>query len=123
MNFEAFVRFCTHFTLFPDLVSKSDLHRIFMSLAFSEDHSMILDKSQTLNKSQIRSLTSISTISSPSHKKDHSYLDCHLFIQALAFCGMTIDLTREMRVLPEDKQAFEKIFLLIEKIALSEGLK
>ena len=35
MHFESFVNFCRDFSVFPDLVSKPGLHRIFHSLSSS----------------------------------------------------------------------------------------
>ena len=35
MDFEAFMRFCSDFQIFPDVISKSDSYRIFMNLAFA----------------------------------------------------------------------------------------
>jgi hypothetical protein len=34
MDFNSFLKFCTDFSVFPDIVNKGDLHRIFMNLAF-----------------------------------------------------------------------------------------
>ena len=37
MDFEGFMRFCTDFGVFPDVVSKSDCYRVFMNLAFAHE--------------------------------------------------------------------------------------
>lgn len=37
MDFEAFMRFCSDFQIFPDVISKSDAYRIFMNLAFAHE--------------------------------------------------------------------------------------
>ena len=52
-------------------------------------------------------------------------LDIHLFVEALAFCGLNIDSTNTFLVLKTDesKMAFEKILMLIEKMSVAEGLK
>ncbi len=34
LDFQAFIKFCTDFSVFPDVVTKSDAYRIFMNLAF-----------------------------------------------------------------------------------------
>lgn len=34
MEYQAFMKFCTDFSIFPDIVSKGDVHRIFMNLAY-----------------------------------------------------------------------------------------
>jgi hypothetical protein len=37
MDFQAFIKFLTDFSVFPDVVTKSDAYRIFMNLAFSQE--------------------------------------------------------------------------------------
>lgn len=37
LDFDAFMRFCTDFSVFPDVINKSDGYRIFMNLAFPHE--------------------------------------------------------------------------------------
>ena len=37
MDFEVFIKFCSDFQIFPDVINKSDAYRIFMNLAFAHD--------------------------------------------------------------------------------------
>jgi hypothetical protein len=37
IDFQAFIKFCTDFQVFPDIVSKSDAYRIFMNLAIIQE--------------------------------------------------------------------------------------
>lgn len=37
LDFEGFMRFCTDFEVFPDVINKSDAYRIFMNLAFAHE--------------------------------------------------------------------------------------
>jgi hypothetical protein len=35
LDFESFIKFITDFTVFPDVINKSEAHKIFMSLAIT----------------------------------------------------------------------------------------
>ena len=37
MDFQAFMKFCTDFAVFPDVISKSEAYRIYMNLAFAHE--------------------------------------------------------------------------------------
>jgi hypothetical protein len=46
-----------------------------------------------------------------------------LFIEALALCALYIEPPQSAFVLETDKEAFEKVIMLVEKMASAEGLK
>jgi hypothetical protein len=35
MEFDSFTKFCTDFSIFPDIMNKGDVYRVFQNLAFS----------------------------------------------------------------------------------------
>jgi len=37
MDFEQFLKFASDFSIFPDIISKAHLHRIFQNIAFSSE--------------------------------------------------------------------------------------
>jgi hypothetical protein len=50
-------------------------------------------------------------------------LDIHLFVEALAFCALHIDTRNSFLILEPHQAGFEKILMLIEKMAVSDGLR
>eukprot|EP00347_Sterkiella_histriomuscorum_P013365 403364992 len=144
MIFDQFVKFCTDFSVFPDVLNKSDMHKIFMNLAVDqlqtqsvysglggtprkafENSSVIQTHRNTHNQSMlINSKSSLIGSSKSSNKQEViKVLDAHLFVQALGFSALHIDISSQVKILEDEQESLEKIFMFIEKIAMSEGLK
>ena len=104
MNFDQFLNFCTDFSVFPDLISKTKLTSIFYSLAATyAKNTMIL----TGTKSFGRLLKYTDDFIEP------QFINFELFIDCIAICALeTISINRT----PE-----EKIGFAIEKITQSTG--
>lgn len=100
MNFDGFLRFCSDFEIFPDILSKPKLMRFFKTLSgFYESTSK---QNQMLNEeeNQVKS-------SSP---LPENVIDEHLFIEALALTAFEIAYQN-----PQPSNC-EKIILLMERL-------
>lgn len=136
MEFEAFMKFCTDFAVFPDVINKSDAYRVFMNLAFQHESVVggyggheqstfgqtrsVFDSKSSVMFSHKRSSMQQQ---SPMKTQTQHALDIHLFVEALAFAALHIDGQNSFLILPESQMGFEKILLLIEKMSVSEGLR
>lgn len=136
LDFDSFMRFCTDFSVFPDVINKSDGYRIFMNLAFPHEAIMSqpgamgssMSDASVFGGSRIDSKQSTVLFSNKRTSVQQKtqivhVLDIHLFVEALAFSALHIDGTNSFLILPETQIGFEKILLLIEKMSVSEGLK
>jgi hypothetical protein len=143
MDFSSFIRFLTDFSVFPDVVTKSDAYRIFMNLAFSQEtvpgghgnESMAFKVTQHFGQDSSKLLSSIQggggsvfgatkrpSLAPPTHLLH--VLDIHLFVESLAFCAMHLDTRNTFLILdPQTQASFEKLLMLIEKMSVSEGLR
>jgi hypothetical protein len=104
MNFDGFIRFCKDFNMFPDLVSKSKLLRLFTTMAAFH--------AQT-EQPQI----SVSSRSSRTSQSKGDVIDEHLFVETLALVANEV-------VYPEPEPGpVEKVCLLMERMNQSSGPK
>jgi hypothetical protein len=92
MNFAQFSRFCTDFEVFPKILSKSKIVRLFQTL------SGFFESTQENQRS-------------PTEK----IIDEHLFVEALALTAFEIPFKA-----PQPSE-YEKIALLMERLAQSQG--
>lgn len=74
INFDQYMKFCIEFCIFPDLITKPLLHRIFHTLANLNDMSY----SQGM----------ISVSKSVMGESFKDVLDEHLFVESLAICAL-----------------------------------
>ena len=79
MSFEAYMKFCIDFCIFPDLVTKPMLYRIFHTL--SHINEMQLPDASVTQSSFLMD-------KNPSLK---DFLDEHLFVESLALCALQIE--------------------------------
>ena len=106
MNFATFIRFCKDFEIFPDVLSKTKLLRIFNTL------------SSVANEKSEASMHSISisraSVDEPPAMPEEC-IDDHLFVEALALISAEINY--------EDPFAapVEKICWFVERLSQSEG--
>ena len=98
MNFDQFVCICRDFSIFPDLVSKAILHRIFHSLSSATSHSIEFG-SEGRNT-----------------QKDKVVIDDKLFIEAIALCAF------QCKLLSKHTNTIEKILHIAEKMMQSSGI-
>jgi hypothetical protein len=139
MDFPSFIRFLTDFSVFPDVVTKSDAYRIFMNLALTHEtvpgghgnESMAFKVSQHVGQDSSKLLgstlgsvfgaTKRPSLAPPTATHLLHVLDIHLFVESLAYCAHHLD-TR--LILDQQTQSsFEKHLMLIEKMSVSEGLR
>jgi len=110
------VRFLTDFSVFPDVVTKSDAYRIFMNLAFPNEtipgglgnESMAFKVSQHIALDSSKIMNSTASVfgskrgsfqSQVLQKQTIHVLDIHLFVEALAFCALHIDTRNSFLIL------------------------
>ena len=104
MRFDGFIRFCKDFSIFPDLVSKSKLLRLFTTMAVFH--------AQTEQPQM-----SISSRSSRNSQSRGDVIDEHLFVETLALVANEV-------LYPEPEPApVEKVCLLMERMNQSPGPK
>jgi len=122
MTFDRFMKFCTDFQVFPDILSKAEANRIFLNLSFIvtepanfNERGSILLASPQAKKHTPRESGDLQGM------KQSQMIDQHLFIEGLALCALHIDTSNYPTVLPQEKEPIEKILMLIEKISSSEG--
>ena len=103
MTFEAYLKFCVDFCIFPDLVTKPMLYRIFHTLSH-------------INEMQLPDASMSQTTSFMAEKKSSlkDFLDEHLFVESLALCALQID------GYPSDLTEVERCIRFVEKIVNSE---
>jgi hypothetical protein len=140
MDFQGFVRFITDFSVFPDVVTKSDAYRIFMNLAFPHEtvagglgnENMAFKVTQNINLDSSKLMNSTASVFGSKRgsfqtqvlqKQIIQVLDIHLFVEALAFCALHIDTRNSFLILQPHQIGFEKILMLIEKMSVSDGLR
>lgn len=76
MTLEGFVKFCTDFELFPDVITKPRLNRIYYTIASIPSGSNIQNVSKTdINEASIKAQTVI---------------DDNLFVEAIALCSLEV---------------------------------
>jgi hypothetical protein len=142
MDFPSFIRFLTDFSVFPDVVTKSDAYRIFMNLALTHEtvpgghgnESMAFKVSQHVGQDSSKLLgstlgsvfgaTKRPSLAPPTATHLLHVLDIHLFVESLAFCALHLDTRNTFLILdPQTQSSFEKLLMLIEKMSVSEGLR
>ena len=113
MDFEVFMRFCTDFQIFPDVIGKSDAYRIFMNLAFTNEAKV---KQEAFNNTRkmFESRTSIisskrgsigassGALTSREPGQISNVIDIHLFVEALAFSALHLSSGNTFFVLSEE---------------------
>ena len=101
LNFPNFIRFCKEFNIFPDLVSKAKLLRLFSTMAMFREQT---------EQPQI-------SVSSRSTSTKEDVIDEHLFVETLALVANEV-------VYPEPEPSpVEKVCLLMERMNQSPGPK
>ncbi|CDW90861.1 UNKNOWN [Stylonychia lemnae] len=121
IDIDRYSKFCSDFSIFPDVVTKSEMHKIFSNLAIDVNppqSSRMMNRSQTSGRSMNNNSSIVEQL-----QQNYKALDSHLFIQALGFCALHISINDNSRILDKEQEALEKIFMLIEKLAMSEGIK
>jgi len=115
MNFEQYSRFCKDFGIFPDLLPKSKILRIFYTLAQIYASTIIpADSPRGGNKSM--STTMQSTIEHKAiDQTEDDLIDEHLFVESLALCAFSLTYNE-----PEPSHV-EKVCLLMERMSQSSG--
>ena len=104
MTFEQFIRFCTDFSVFPDLVPRMKLYPIFYCLAGSyARNTMALTGTRSLEK----------LLDSDDEYLEAQFINFELFIECIAICALE---AASINRSPEEKIAFA-----IEKITQSKG--
>lgn len=98
MKFDAFIRFCREFSLFPDIISKQKLLKIFFALANIQNETEAPQNS-----------ISVDLRDSP----ESDAIDEHLFVEALALVAVE-------NSSPQDN-ALKLICHLVERMAQSNG--
>lgn len=106
MNFPGFLRFATDFTIFPELLPKSKLLRVFC--CFSGIHSQTEQPEVSVSKYSLSDSRSIEV-------SDSKLIDEHLFVEAIAVISALV-MYRE----PEPG-IFERICYLMERMSQSPG--
>jgi hypothetical protein len=101
MSFDQFVNICRDFNLFPDLASKSVLHRVFHSLSSATVHSQ-----EFTSNTDGRQLM----------PKDKVVINDKLFIEAIALCAF------QCKLLSKHTNPLEKILHIAEKMMQSPGI-
>ena len=94
MNFETFAKFAKDFDIFPTILTKAKLLKIFETLAG------VFQKTGNFQHSNDNKL----------------YIDQHLFIEGLALCAFEVNYQE-----PEPSN-FDKVYYFLEKINQSEGV-
>ena len=95
MSFDAFAHFSKDFEIFPTIMTKPRLLKIFETLA------------SVFQRTEAEKFNKIDTT---------GYIDQHLFIEGLALCAFEVNYQA-----PEPNN-FEKVYYFLEKINQSEGL-
>lgn len=88
MNFDSFSRFCTDFGIFPDILNKSKIMKIFTTLSSFYQSTCFgegLNSSRSMNNTSIANMS----ISEPNNTKD--VIDEHLFVEALALTAFEVN--------------------------------
>eukprot|EP00359_Climacostomum_virens_P003527 CAMPEP_0204908800 /NCGR_PEP_ID=MMETSP1397-20131031/7680_1 /ASSEMBLY_ACC=CAM_ASM_000891 /TAXON_ID=49980 /ORGANISM="Climacostomum Climacostomum virens, Strain Stock W-24" /LENGTH=589 /DNA_ID=CAMNT_0052078451 /DNA_START=143 /DNA_END=1909 /DNA_ORIENTATION=+ len=106
MNFNGFLRFATDFTIFPELLPKSKLLRVFC--CFASIHSQTEQPEVSVSKYSLSDSRSIEV-------SDSNLIDEHLFVEAIAVISALV-MYRE----PEPG-IVERICYLMERMSQSPG--
>lgn len=102
MDFEAFVRFAKDFDIFPTLITKARLLKIFetLSTVFQRTSGPQQEFSTNINN----------------YCNNSDLIDEHLFVEGLALCAF------EVTYEEPEPNSFEKVYYFLEKINQSEGV-
>lgn len=90
MSLEGFVKICSVFEIFPDVVTKPRLNRIFYTIASISTGSQMAQANETASKASI-------------------LIDDHLFVEAIALCAF------EVPYREPQPSYFEKVFFIRNK--------
>jgi len=92
MNFEKFVQFCKHFSIFPDILAKARIKSFFQTLAAIHSQSEAGEK-QSPSLGMTKKSTSQSKLmidKRASETTDEEVIDQHLFVEGLALCAFEV---------------------------------
>jgi len=98
MNFDKFVQFCKHFSIFPDILAKARIKSFFQTLAAIHSQSEAGDKRNFIVVyfpheilEQLNSTKKSLTIEKKSSETtDEEVIDQHLFVEGLALCAFEV---------------------------------
>ena len=120
MSHEHFIKFTKDFGIFPDLVSKTQLHRTFYALAFINTRMMEQSSMSIYIYIYIYTIGSVGSSVGPmgttGSQQNKECIDEHLFMEALALCAL------QSRAFERDTTHQQKVLHLIEKMMQSSGI-